>query len=71
MQTGESLEWGGTGHTEVLRFSRPAGWQVVSNFGTSPFPMPEGEVLLASGPITDVLPGETTVWLRTSTSPDR
>lgn len=35
------------------------------NFGADPVPLPEGEVLVASGPLADgALPGETTAWLR-------
>ena len=40
---------------------------VVLNCGTSPVALPEGEVLVASGPVdADKLPGDTAVWLRTS-----
>ena len=63
LQTGESLEWIPAA-PEVLHFSRPNGWEVVTNFGTQPVPLPAGEIILASGPVGDVLPGETTVWLR-------
>lgn len=62
--TEETLEWVETGRDDVLCFTRPHGWRIVSNFGTEPFPLPEGEVLLTSGPVTDILPGETTVWLK-------
>ena len=63
LQAGESLEWSATGRDDVLRFGRPGGWHVVANFGTEPFPLPDGEVLLASGPLGGTLPGETTAWL--------
>jgi alpha-glucosidase len=36
---------------------------VVLNAGDSAAPMPAGEVLLASGPVGDELPGATAVWL--------
>ena len=37
---------------------------VVANTGTTPVPLPAGEVLLTSGPLADgILPGDTTVWL--------
>jgi len=61
--TGESLEWVETGRDDVLRFRRPNGWEMVSNFGAEPFALPAGRIVLSSGPVTDVLPGETTVWL--------
>ncbi len=63
LQTGESLEWIATGRDDVLGFRRPGGWQVVANFGTEPYRLPEGEIVLASGPLAEALPGETTVWL--------
>jgi alpha-glucosidase len=38
---------------------------VVLNAGSASVPMPAGEVLLASGPLTDgTLPANTAVWLR-------
>ena len=64
LQTEEPLEWVETGRDDVLRLRRPNGWEVVSNFGTHRFPLPEGERLLASGPLTDFVPGETTVWMK-------
>ena len=64
LQADESLEWIEVGRPDVLRFRRPGGWQVVSNFGTEPFPLPAGDVLLASGPLPGNLPGETTIWLQ-------
>lgn len=64
LQTGEQLEWIETGRDDVLRFSRPNGWEVVTNFGSEPFALGNAPVLLSSGPLHDgVLPGETTVWL--------
>ena len=49
----------------VLHFVRPGGWRCVMNFTDAPVPLPDGEVLLASGPLPKgELPGETTVWLR-------
>lgn len=60
----ERLSWLET-PGEVLGFVRPNGWRAVTNFGTGPVPLPEGEVLISSGPLGDgQLPGETTVWLR-------
>lgn len=49
----------------MLHFTRPGGWHVVTNFGTTPVDLPEGEVLLASAPLAGgCLPGETTAWIR-------
>lgn len=66
LRAGEALEWIDTGRDDVLHFRRPNGWQIVANFGTEPFPLPPGEILLASGPVAGALPGETTAWLRAS-----
>ncbi len=45
----------------VLAFRR-GGRRVVVNISPSPLPI-EGEVLIASGPVGDTLPPDTTVWL--------
>jgi alpha-glucosidase len=38
---------------------------VLLNCGEAPAPLPAGEVLLASGPVTGgQLPADTSVWLR-------
>ncbi|MFB7249610.1 alpha-amylase family glycosyl hydrolase [Microbacterium sp. NPDC056234] len=66
LQTDESLEWLETGRADVLRFVRPNGWQVVTNFGTEPFALDAdaGSVLLSSGADAEAsVPGETTVWI--------
>jgi alpha-glucosidase len=61
----EELEWIPGGPVDVVRFRRPGGWEVVMNFGADPVPLPDGEVLVASGPLVGgALPGETAVWLR-------
>ncbi|MFC5929223.1 alpha-amylase [Cryobacterium melibiosiphilum] len=39
LQTDEHLEWIPSGRADVLRFRRPNGWQVVTNFGTEPYPI--------------------------------
>lgn len=67
LETAEELEWIETGRDDVLRFARPNGWQVITNFGSDPYPLDAslgGEVVLATsgGPVADV-PGESTVWI--------
>jgi alpha-glucosidase len=37
---------------------------VVLNCGTTPVPLPDGEVLLASGPVESTLAPDTAAWLR-------
>ncbi|CAM3574612.1 glycoside hydrolase family 13 protein [Smaragdicoccus niigatensis] len=44
-------------------FRRSGGLSVLVNTGTKPIPLPAGEVLLASGPITDSVLPNTAVWL--------
>ena len=52
------------GDPDVLHFTRANGWTCVTNFSTSPKPLPRGEVLLSSEPVTGTdLPPETTIWL--------
>ena len=66
LQSGESLEWTDTGRADVLRFTRPNGWQAVANFGTEPFDLGEdaADVILASAPLAGTsLAGESTVWI--------
>jgi len=64
LQASESLLWLEHDSQAVLHFRRENGWESVTNFGPSPVPLPDGEILLSSGPFTDHLPAETTVWLR-------
>ncbi|HYI33880.1 MAG TPA: DUF3459 domain-containing protein [Glaciibacter sp.] len=64
LQTGEQLEWIPS-EPDVVHFRRPNGWEVVMNFGPVSVALPEGEVLLFSGPLeAGRLGGESTVWLR-------
>ena len=64
LECAESLEWTEVS-PNVLGFARPNGWRAVMNFGADPVALPDGDVLIASGPLGDgILPAETTVWLR-------
>ncbi|MFI6533111.1 glycoside hydrolase family 13 protein [Nonomuraea sp. NPDC050547] len=48
----------------VLAFTRDSGLTCVTNLGPDPVPLPPGEILLASGPLTgDHIPQDTTAWL--------
>jgi alpha-glucosidase len=66
---GVPVAWG-EGSGDVLVLVR-GGVTVVANAGAASVPLPAGEVLLASGPLGQdadgaaVVPGDTTVWLRT------
>jgi len=66
LQTDEALEWIETGRTDVLRFARPNGWQVVTNFGTTPFVLGDdaAQTAVATRPLDgDALVGEATAWI--------
>lgn len=67
LQAGEALTWVDGTPDDVVQFTRPNGWTSVTNFATTPVPLPAGTVVLASGPLDEEgqLPGETTVWLTT------
>ncbi len=67
LQADEALEWRETDRADVLRFARPNGWQVVTNFGTEPFDLgaEADAVVLTTQPLRDgALPGEATAWLK-------
>ena len=52
----------------MLRFARPNGWTVVTNFGTEPYQLEGGDdvVLASHGEAAASVPAETTVWLRSA-----
>ncbi|AZP19135.1 alpha-amylase [Streptomyces aquilus] len=61
---GETLTWAADGPPGVLEFARHDGWRCVTNLSDSDVALPEGEVLVASGPLESGLLGpDTTVWL--------
>ncbi|MFE8887003.1 glycoside hydrolase family 13 protein [Pseudarthrobacter enclensis] len=65
LQAAEVLEWLDTGRDDVLAFRRPNGWTSVTNFGTEPFILPAGALLVTSSPVDGAsLPAATTAWLQ-------
>ena len=61
LATGE-IEWLDAA-PDVIAF-RSGGVTILANTGSTPVPLPAGEVILSSGPVGDgLLPGDTTVWL--------
>ncbi len=69
LSAGETLTWQ-EAPAGVLRFDRTDGWSVVANFSGDPFPVPAGEVLLATQPLSDgVVPANTTVWFAPEAQP--
>lgn len=66
LQADEELEWIETGRDDVLRFARPNGWQVVTNFGVEAFDLgaDAADVVLTSAVIEgSALPGAATAWI--------
>jgi alpha-glucosidase len=57
-----SLEWL-TGYPDEVVAFRNGNVTVIANTGTGIVPLPNGEVVLSSEPVTAELPGDTTVWL--------
>lgn len=50
----------------TIAYRRANGWASITNFGEEPITLPQGEVLLTSGPLTDdgKLPQDTSAWLK-------
>nr|WP_218885425.1 glycoside hydrolase family 13 protein [Kineococcus aurantiacus] len=64
LRTTEDLTWIPSG-ADVVAFSRPGGWTVLTNFGPDPVAVPAGELVLSSGPLAGgLVPQDTTVWVR-------
>ncbi len=61
---------GATGEVEMLDLGRDVlafrrgPVTVVLNCGSTPVSRPQGEVVASSGPVSDLLPGDTAVWVR-------
>ncbi|PTT67621.1 alpha-amylase, partial [Arthrobacter sp. HMWF013] len=65
LQAAEELTWIPTANSKVLHFSRPGGWQSVTNFGDLAVELPAGTVLVSSAPLEDgKLAANSTAWLR-------
>ncbi|PYI67224.1 alpha-amylase [Arthrobacter livingstonensis] len=68
LQAEESLEWVSEAAATVVRYRRPNGWEVLTNFGGAPAKLPANvdlsKVVLSSGePAGGTIPAETTIWL--------
>jgi alpha-glucosidase len=60
--TSSHLDWLDMGEG-VIAFRREAGFTCIVNLGASDIPLPAGDVVLSSLPVTDTIPSDTTVWL--------
>lgn len=63
LQAEEQLTWIEHPKESVLHFTRPNGWQSVTNFGTEPVDLPAGTVVSSSPLVDGKLPADTTAWL--------
>ncbi|MBO9625938.1 MAG: hypothetical protein J7484_06150 [Microbacterium sp.] len=64
LQTEEGLAWVETGRADVLRFVRPNGWEIVTNFGVEPFDLGADARRIVLGDVDGhELPGDSTVWI--------
>jgi len=58
------LTWSDAG-PDLLMFTREPGFVFAANFGSSPAPLPSGDVILASASLNDgLLPADTAAWIR-------
>jgi alpha-glucosidase len=65
LQCAEEITWHQTSSEDVLHFSRPNGWNCITNFKAHKYSIPAGEVILSSSPIVDgKISAGTTVWLK-------
>lgn len=63
LQGPERMRWENS-EPHVLHFTRPGGWQSLTNFGPEQIRVPPGEMLLSSQPMVgDMVPVDTTVWV--------
>ena len=60
----EPLTWMSDDNDQVLDFQRGSSLRVMVNISADPIALPDGEVLLASGPLPGdgTIPADTTVW---------
>ncbi|MEY4109330.1 MAG: hypothetical protein RJB35_644, partial [Actinomycetota bacterium] len=65
LQTKEEIKWHKTSDVSVLHFSRPNGWNCITNFRAQEYAMPKGEILISSKPLVNgKIPAGTTVWFK-------
>jgi alpha-glucosidase len=63
MRDDEVLDWLELGD-DILAFRRGSGVSCLANYGREPMALPDGDVVISSGPVEgDALPPDTTVWL--------
>ena len=63
--TEEKITWHETTDISVLHYSRPNGWNCITNFRAQSYTMPKGEILVSSSPIVGgQIPAGATVWFK-------
>jgi alpha-glucosidase len=65
LQCAEDITWHKTTSKDVLHFSRPNGWNCITNFKGGKYPMPAGEILISNQPVVNGnISAGTTVWFK-------
>jgi alpha-glucosidase len=65
LQCAEEITWHKTTSKDVLHFSRPNGWNCITNFKGGKYTMPAGEILISSQPVVaGKISAGTTVWFK-------
>ncbi|MEN9687598.1 MAG: hypothetical protein RL381_610, partial [Actinomycetota bacterium] len=65
LQVDEKIKWHDTHDVSVLHYSRPGGWNVITNFRAEYYQMPKGELLLSTRPVVNgKISAGTTVWFK-------
>ena len=68
--TDSTVTWQNVDNHNLLHYRRSNGWECVVNFSDLPQPLPPGETIISSQPVTDrALPPNTTAWLQTNERP--
>ncbi len=64
LQSDETLAWVVDAGPSVVHVRRHGGWHCVTNFGTTPVALPQGEVLVTSADLAaGLLPSGSTAWV--------
>ena len=68
--TDSTVTWQNVDNRNLLHYRRANGWECVVNFSDLPQPLPPGETIISSQPVTNrALPPNATAWLQTDECP--